>query len=711
MREFPKEVEKYKLEIPENVDRSRIGPKNDSYIYHDLEFSLSRDEIVKLLLTNNLYKSPSILVRELLQNSLDAIRLRKASYSIENLAWGKGKVSFRHYIDDNDEEILECHDNGCGMDETIITQFLGKVGRSYYRSPEFERKRAELKAKGADFEPCSQFGIGFMSCFMFGDRIEIYTRKDYGHGKEKGKPLFVEINGINGLIVIKEGNIEQEFGTTIKIHKRQKSLYFDPFSDNLKLVIRLKGVALATEFPIQAKCEIEGIQEEVEIPAIIDKKRTFLEKAEIKEITTFEIDLSKVDSNLKGYLRQSFLIDSNGIPTIENEKAKWELIDTKNWKDKPNFENVLHIKESNKNMQYNYYSRDDNSICLDGILVCGAPGRVEYATEVKMFLGEITATATSEHPFTLDVRGKIKPELSPSREPLKNNSMFDTPFGWRHMQHLLSIGSSLVWEKILDYSSKGMSIDTFWKLLMIYDGRLINIKSKQLLKHLQLPYNNGEKWIKLSEINNYELTDGKILIKNMNEVITVDFPESIKDLSKAHPNSTDFDWWIAQLLVSISEIDFIDGKNGLKLNQVFNEEERPSDNVYSKPMRTSIKYLDYNGISTDYITSVQFSNTVNRKNPIINEGFKSRNLKHRSEIEEFSLSLASVITNLIDDFKKEQKPLSLEVKWRPLKYLSSLYTNIKWSKYGNEFKPPYKVYNDNGETVEITDEILKKWGS
>jgi hypothetical protein len=101
---------------------------------------------------------------------------------------------------------------------------------------------------------------------------------------------------------------------------------------------------------------------------------------------------------------------------------------------------------------------------------------------------------------------------------------------------------------------------------------------------------------------------------------------------------------------------------------------------------------------------------VNRKNPIINEGFKSRNLKHKSEIEEFSLSLASVLTNLIDDFKKEQKPISLEVKWRPLKYLSSLYSNIKWSKYGDEFKPPYKIYNDNGETMQITDEILRKWG-
>lgn len=47
---FPRMVgDKYALALPQAVDRSRIGPKDQAYKYHDLEFSLSRDEIVKLL--------------------------------------------------------------------------------------------------------------------------------------------------------------------------------------------------------------------------------------------------------------------------------------------------------------------------------------------------------------------------------------------------------------------------------------------------------------------------------------------------------------------------------------------------------------------------------------------------------------------------------------------------------------------------------------
>ena len=37
---FPGEFERYYFELPLRVDRSRMRPKNDAYIYYDLEFSL-----------------------------------------------------------------------------------------------------------------------------------------------------------------------------------------------------------------------------------------------------------------------------------------------------------------------------------------------------------------------------------------------------------------------------------------------------------------------------------------------------------------------------------------------------------------------------------------------------------------------------------------------------------------------------------------------
>ena len=325
IRKFPASVGDYKIEIAEKVDRSRLGPKGNSYLYHDLEFTLSRDEIVKLLMTDKLYKNTSLFIRELLQNSLDALRLRKAIHLKDGYEWGAGEVKFRQYIDSDGQQVVECSDNGCGMDEVIVSKFLGKVGRSYYRSPEFERQRRQLKEKGVDFEPCSQFGIGFMSCFMVGDRIQIFTRRDNGHGKENGKPLVIEINGLGGLILIKEGNPKQDIGTTVKVFSRDKPVFFDTWSDNIRLLVTLQGYAMATEFPIHGICEIEEIRGEVNIPTTIDKKNTFLESLHLTKVKTIEVDLENVNKNLRGFLRQSFLIDNIGVPCIENDEAKWEL--------------------------------------------------------------------------------------------------------------------------------------------------------------------------------------------------------------------------------------------------------------------------------------------------------------------------------------------------------------------------------------------------
>ena len=126
----------------------------------------------------DLYESSSICIRELLQNSLDALRHRKCIFKRDTgMDWNNGKVKFTHEIDKYGREVVTCIDNGIGMDEEIITKFLTKVGRSYYKSPEFLKDREALTSAGIDFNPCSQFGIGFMSCFMLGDIIVIKNKK------------------------------------------------------------------------------------------------------------------------------------------------------------------------------------------------------------------------------------------------------------------------------------------------------------------------------------------------------------------------------------------------------------------------------------------------------------------------------------------------------------------------------------------------------
>jgi len=710
IKKFPSTSSKYQINVAEKVSRDRLGPKNNSYLYHDLEFTLSRNEIVKLLMTDKLYKNPSLFIRELLQNSLDALRLRKAIYQKDNFTWQKGEISFRHYINSDGLQVIECTDNGCGMDESIVSKFLGKVGRSYYRSPEFERQRALLRDKGVDFEPCSQFGIGFMSCFMVGDRIEILTRRDYGSGKAHGKPLMLEINGLGGLIVIKEGSSNQSVGTTVRVFCRQKPLFFDDWSDNIRLVLTLKGYALATEFPIKANCEIKELKEEFEIPAVIDKKATFLEKLKIKKIKTFETSLSDVNKNLSGFLRQTFLIDDAGNPALENDEANWTTqTDDKTWRDQTQTIKGVVIKKSDTFKRYDFHRGigDDISICLDGILVCGYPGRSEYEHFKMSMLGHISPRISSEHPFTVDIRGNIKPEINPAREPMDDRSFLSGPLGWSYAQTLISRGSGLLWKSILEHSETGLSPDVFWRLLLIYEGDFFYIQSALLKKHLHLPTDGGS-WLKLSDVEAATITDKEILLTSNGKTNKFSMPDEMLTLGKAFVNAPNFHFWLSGLLLCLSRAELKSENPQFKIRESFSDVEVPADNSFTREL-SPVRFIEFADLDESYLTTTKHNNIVNSKNKIASMVLSSRFAKHKNELQEFASSLVFNVCFMIQKLNDENKPFSLDYKLRSLKYTALLYLNINWSKYSSSLQAPYKIYVDSNSSIEITEQVFRKW--
>lgn len=327
LRTFPKSSSGYRIDLPQSVDRTRIEPKDEAYIYQDLEFSLSRNEVVKLLMTNKLYGSPWLCVRELLQNAMDALRYRRALLKRDNgTDWTLGKVEMSHELDADGHEILSVTDNGAGMDSVIIQNFLTKVGRSYYRSPEFEQERASFRSAGVEFDPCAQFGIGFMSCFMLGDDIRIHTRRDYGPYKGLGEPYTVEISGLGGIVVIRRGADNQPAGTTVSIRGRRKPTFLDEFEDNVKLLEVVEGYALACEFPIELKCTIPEIEGAATVPPEFEAPRTSIEDVSgLKKFKTLTESFSDIHPLLNGCLTASFILDDNDQLTLSNSEANWRI--------------------------------------------------------------------------------------------------------------------------------------------------------------------------------------------------------------------------------------------------------------------------------------------------------------------------------------------------------------------------------------------------
>ena len=479
----------YYFNLPLKCNRSRIEPKDEAYIYYDLEFSLSRDEIVKLLMMEGLYQSPSLCVRELMQNSLDALRHRKALFKRDSgTNWAEGRIKLVHTIDADGHEILRCIDNGTGMDGNIVENFLTKVGRSYYQSYEFKQERVSFRDADVDFDPCSQFGIGFMSCFMIGDHITIHTRRDYGPRRGLGDPLIVEINGLSGMVVMRKGSQDQDAGTTIEIKGRIKPLFFDKWNDTIQLIAVVKGYALACEFIIEASCEIPEIKSQVTIPPGIEIPQTEMERAGIPSIKTFEQDFSEIDTNLAGLIRLSILIDREDNLAIENNEAKWM---------KPITGSIGPSLTFGKDVVKDWET--PQQICMDGILVCGDFGRQVHLYNVTHYS---TGFYLGKDCFILAVRGLLKPPLKAARCPL-NQTNSQINYSWDRLRYLAGLAHGRLWEKVALSFNGDSNFEVFWQLVAIHQAEILYMRSGKIWSHISVPVAlNGEEieWRKISSL-------------------------------------------------------------------------------------------------------------------------------------------------------------------------------------------------------------------
>ncbi len=230
--------EYYKSIIPNLQDKiERTNITNDEKVFlpkRGLSFSLNQKRIIELLMGVGLYKDKFASLRELYQNALDACRcMISEAKSIHHNA--KGKVQFS--IEKVDEKVyLCCSDNGIGMTKEVIENYLLKIGNSYYKSSEFYKKQAEW---GGTFTPTSQFGIGILSCFMIGNKIEIITKtKDGGF-------VSCAIDGPHENFYYKtttdsEKELILESGTIVKVllSEENKNIYNNPLE---KLYLLLEG--------------------------------------------------------------------------------------------------------------------------------------------------------------------------------------------------------------------------------------------------------------------------------------------------------------------------------------------------------------------------------------------------------------------------------------------------------------------------------------
>ena len=189
----------------------------------DIGFSIDIENVFNHFISHSLYSDPIIAIRESIQNAIDTCRYKK-SFTIDY-------NPIINIILENNKLIIE--DNGIGMDYFIIKEFFGKLGNSYYKTPNLK----------TEFESIADFGIGIFSYFLICDFFEIETKM-----KDNVSIKFKVNKDPNLNFYFYKEFYKKEEGTIIHFYldeKLKEELSYEYLIKNLKKVVK------DIEFPIK----------------------------------------------------------------------------------------------------------------------------------------------------------------------------------------------------------------------------------------------------------------------------------------------------------------------------------------------------------------------------------------------------------------------------------------------------------------------------
>ncbi len=115
------------------------------------------------VLGEHLYSTPTVALRELVQNAHDSCERRRLE-DHDDPSFGPRVI----VVADPGERTLSIEDSGAGLTADEVERYLATVGAGYTRTL---RDREPEASKGL----IGYFGLGFLSAFVVADRVEVWT--------------------------------------------------------------------------------------------------------------------------------------------------------------------------------------------------------------------------------------------------------------------------------------------------------------------------------------------------------------------------------------------------------------------------------------------------------------------------------------------------------------------------------------------------------
>lgn len=190
----------------DSIDTSRI--KAEGFSTNKLRFDIDQKNILNLLTGHTLYNNTTVVLRELIQNAIDAGRLQDALEKEGSKYQSKVNISWN-----SKTRKLVISDNATGMNTHAITNYLLRVGSSRYQSEEFKKAYPQ-------FHSISRFGIGLLTCFMICDDLDVYTLETV-----ESKCHLLKIRNLHGEYLMRDDAnvshiLEQKHGSTFELTVR-----------------------------------------------------------------------------------------------------------------------------------------------------------------------------------------------------------------------------------------------------------------------------------------------------------------------------------------------------------------------------------------------------------------------------------------------------------------------------------------------------------
>ncbi|MBY5698077.1 molecular chaperone HtpG [Rhizobium leguminosarum] len=133
-------------------------------------------DVARLLhmMVHSVYSDRDVFLRELISNAADACeKLRYEAIETPSLVGADAENRITLTLDEENRQLV-VEDNGIGMSRDEMIEALGTIARSGTRAF-MERIEASKAAEGAQL--IGQFGVGFYSCFMVAERVDVISRR------------------------------------------------------------------------------------------------------------------------------------------------------------------------------------------------------------------------------------------------------------------------------------------------------------------------------------------------------------------------------------------------------------------------------------------------------------------------------------------------------------------------------------------------------